>query len=167
MHDLHSGKICTRRFELNEAFAIAHEEADRPHGEMIVDGPGYTVEVALMDHSTPSAAYLVREKPRVNIDPGVLASLGLRPGSWLKQLREPVDDPEKAVVIEGRSHRLAELRESLVKTTPGDSIAYLTDFRMDEAALARLSVFLRNCTTVVCECQYRHEDLDLAERNLT
>jgi len=163
--NLVAGQLGTRRFELGEAFAVAHEEADRPYDGLIVDEPGYTVVVALMDHATPSAAYLVREKPRVNIDAGILASLGLRPGPWLKQLREPPADLAKTVVIDGQSHLLAELRERLVKTTPGDSIAYLTDFRMDEAALARLAVFLRDCKTVVCECQYRHADFELAERN--
>ncbi len=60
---------------------------------------------------------------------------------------------------------MATLRESLVTETPGDSIAYLTDFILDEEAVARLSNILHKCGTVVCEAQYRNSDRALALRN--
>jgi ribonuclease Z len=60
---------------------------------------------------------------------------------------------------------LRELQEALVAVTPGDGVAYLTDFLLDEAAADRLAGALRGVGTVVCESQYRHADLDLARRN--
>jgi ribonuclease Z len=59
---------------------------------------------------------------------------------------------------------MATLRESMVTETPGDSIAYLTDFILDEEAIARLSSILHKCGTVVCEAQYRNSDRALALR---
>src|SRR5262249_20820004 len=95
-----------------------------------------------------------------------MAALGLRPGSWLKQVREePRAGEPQTIVIGQATHRLADLREALLVCTPGESVAYLTDFLLDEAAMDRLAGVLRGCTTVVCESQYRHGDVELATRN--
>src|SRR5262249_12945195 len=58
-----------------------------------------------------------------------------------------------------------ELQDTLLVVTPGDSVAYLTDFVLDEAAVERLSDALKGVGAVVCESQYRHADLELARRN--
>jgi ribonuclease Z len=165
VHDLHPGRIHSRRFELAEGFARAHDEGERPWERILLEGPGYTVEALLMDHGTPSAAYVVRETPRVNVDVGKLAALELRPGPWLQRVRGPRAGPEETVVVEGAPRRLRELQETLVSVTPGDSAAYLTDFVLDDAAVGRLAGALRGVGTVVCESQYRHADLELARRN--
>ena len=63
----------SRRFhknpqELAEAFAKSHPDGVRTWDRTVLAGTSYTVEVLLMDHGTPSAAYIVRETPRTNID---------------------------------------------------------------------------------------------------
>jgi ribonuclease Z len=161
--DIHPDHITTRRFELTEAFALAHDEADLSYHRQVLEGPGYTVEALLMDHGTPSVAYVVRETPRVNIDTQKLAGLGLSPGPWLKQLRGPPS--LETVAIGGSTYRLADLQDALLVVTPGQSVAYLTDFLMDDGAQNRLAEAVQNVTAVVCESQYRHADLDLAQRN--
>jgi ribonuclease Z len=52
----------------------------------------------------------------------------------------------------------------LIKTT-GESVAYLTDFTLDEPATDRLAETLRGCRTLVCEASYREADLELARKN--
>jgi ribonuclease Z len=165
VHDLHPGRIKARRFELAEAFAHAHEAGERPWDHTVLEGPGYTLEALLMDHGTTSAAYVVRESPRVNVDPARLAALGLRPGPWLQRVRGPRAGQEETVVVGGGARRLKELQDALVTVTPGDSAAYLTDFLLDDAAAGRLADVLRGVGTVVCESQYRHADVELARRN--
>ena len=59
---------------------------------------------------------------------------------------------------------MGRLQRDLLVTMPGDSIAYLTDFRMTPAASDELAACLRGVNTVVCESQYRSADSDLAER---
>ena len=49
--------------------------------------------------------------------------------------------------------------------TPGDSVAYLTDFLLDDTAAGRLAEALKGVGSVVCESQYRDADLELARRN--
>lgn len=163
--DVHSKEIHTARFELREAFAVAHEEEAEPFMRTLWEGAGCSVEALTMDHRTPSLAYIVREKARRNIDTSRLPSMGLRPGPWLKLLKESADSSDEVVVIEGIAHSMAELRERLIVETPGDSIAYLTDFLLDEPAMERLNHALHGCRVMICEGQYRHADIELARKN--
>jgi ribonuclease Z len=165
VHDLLPGRVASWRFELGEAFAESHAEGERPWKRVVLEGPGYVVEALLMDHGTPSVAYVVRETPRQNVDAAKLAALGLRPGPWLQRVRGPQADDEEVVVVEGTPRRVRELQEVLLVVTPGDSVAYLTDFLLDEAAVERLTDALKGIGTVVCESQYRHADRELARRN--
>lgn len=160
--DVHPAELHATRFELREAFAVAHDAGRRPYRRVIIDEATWTIEAVTMDHRTPTLAYIVREKPRQNIDPSRLASLGWRPGPWLKQLKEGATG---TVTIDGVNRSLDEMRQALIVETPGDSIAYLTDFLLDDSALEQLADVLRGCRTMVCEGQYRHADLDLARRN--
>lgn len=166
--DIHPGEIHTARLELREAFAVAHAEGAWPYARTICEGAGFTVDAVTMDHKTPTLAYIVREKARRNIDTSRLPSLGLRPGPWLKQLKEEPPGSSSAagvVVIDGVTHSVEELRQQLIVETPGDSVAYLTDFLLDEPALERLTDALRGCRVIICEGQYRHADLELARKN--
>ena len=153
-------QVRTVRYRASEGFAVDHPEADVPrHDRVIVDGGAFTLETVLLDHGTPSLGYIVREAPRVNVDTDRLAALGLSPGPWLKQLRD--GEPDATVTVGGRQHSLADLRQHLLVATAGDSIAYLTDFRV-EASERELAAALRGVNTVVCESQYRAADVDLA-----
>lgn len=165
VHELHGSHLATWRFELAEAFAHAHAEDDRPCGLTVLEGPAFTVEALLMDHATVSLAYVVRETPRVNIDTGKLATLGLRPGPWLQRVRGPRAEANESVDVGGMIRPLAELQDTLLISTPGDAVAYLTDFRLDEAAQDRLAESLHGVGTVICESQYRQADSELAWRN--
>jgi ribonuclease Z len=162
--DIQPSEIRTVSFELHEAFAIAHDRGTQPYVRTILDCDGFVVEAITMEHRTPTLAYVVREKAKRNIDTSRLATLGLRPGPWLKQLKE-TSSSSGSVVIDGITRSMDELREQLLVETPGDSIAYLTDFLLDELAMERLTDALRGCRILVCEGQYRHADMELAKKN--
>jgi ribonuclease Z len=162
--DIHPGELQTKRFELREAFITAHDEGRRAWSRTILEGAGFTLEAITMDHHTPCMAYVVREKPRRNIDVSRLAALGLKPGAWMKALKEASGE-DGTVEIDGVPRSIGELRRLLMLESAGDSVAYLTDFLLDEAAMERLTAFLGGCRTLVCESQYRHADWELARRN--
>ncbi|HEU5366999.1 MAG TPA: MBL fold metallo-hydrolase, partial [Ktedonobacterales bacterium] len=108
---------------------------------------------------------LVREKPRINVNTDRLAALGLRPDAWLQAVKIPQADEAPTLEIDGKTYLLADLRRELLIETPGQSLAYLTDFLMDQQAQERLASALQGCTTIICESQYRHTDRELAARN--
>ncbi len=164
VRDVHADRLRSFRFETADAFAARHEEEPATFGGRLLVEPDFTVEAVHLDHLGPSLGYLVREKARINVAAGRLAASGLRPGPWIQQLKQ-VHDPASEVEIDGERHDLRQLREQLLTETPGQSIAYLTDFRLDDATRERLAAWLAGCDTVVCEAQYRHGDLELARRN--
>jgi ribonuclease Z len=166
VHDIYPDRVEVTRYQANEAFAAAHPQPARPlTSAVIIDTPEYSIEAYQMDHLTPSMAYLVREKPRLNVDTSRLAALGLRPGGWLQAIKTPQAGEAPSIEIDGTAYLLADLRRDLLVETPGQSLAYLTDFLMNQQAQQRLASALQGCTVIICESQYRHADLDLAERN--
>jgi ribonuclease Z len=166
VHEIHPTEVRSTWFELREAFRTAHDEGSRPWNRVILEEPGFAVEAHLMDHGTPSVAYVVREPARVNVNPDRLGAMHLPPGPWVKRLRGPKAEPGETVTLGETTYSLAALQNELLLTTPGDSVAYLTDFRMDAAARDYLAAHLKGVSTVVCECQYRSADRELAERNM-
>lgn len=164
VHELTQGKVTTSRFELREAFTYKHEEGSRDFDSIVVGSGDFAIEAHLMDHGTPSIAYVLREKDRTNIDNGRLSELNLRPGAWLKQIKEATPGQDE-ILIDGCVYSKNALRHLLVTATPGDSIAYLTDFLLDDIAIDYLTEVLERCITVVCEAQYRNIDHELASRH--
>jgi ribonuclease Z len=166
VHDIHPDRIEAARFFTNQAFTTAHPLPPRPRaGPVIIDTPHYTIHAYQMDHLTPSLAYLVQEKPRLNVDTSRLDALGLRPGAWLQAIKTPRPDEPPTIELAGKTYSLDELRRDLLTETPGQSLAYLTDFLMDPPAQERLAQALQGCATIICESQYRQSDHPLAARN--
>lgn len=165
VHDVAPDEIVRWRFQTREAFATAHPAGTAPFSGSVLATDAFTIEALHLEHRTPSLAYLLRERPRLHIDMARLTTLGLPPGAWLRQLKEPQPDEPPAVEIAGQSYDWAWLRHELLTETAGESLAYLTDFLLDDAARARLMLWLRGCGTLICESQYRHADLALAEQN--
>jgi len=163
VNEVSAEHIRTTRFHAREAFRTAHHQAERPRSPVIVQGDGYTVEAYQLDHGCVSLGYVVRELPRLNVDTAKMAARGFLPGPWVKRLRGPAAQSGESVTINGAEHSLAMLQGELLVTTPGESVAYLTDFRMTEATTDYLANHLRGVTTVVCESQYRAVDVQLAE----
>ncbi len=164
VHDVSESTVSTSRFELHDAFTSRSDEGCCSREHVLVDQGQCTIAAHVMNHGTPSLAYVVREHARTNIDTSRLAELGLQPGPWMKQLKDTAAGTS-SVMINGVSHSIATLRDSLVSETPGDSLAYLTDFLLDEAATTYLADVLQGCGTMVCEAQYRNSDRELSLKN--
>lgn len=163
VHEIARDAVRTYRFEAKEGFRTAHPQNETPRTEVIVAGGGFTVEAIELDHGTASMGYVVREASRVNVEPTRVAARGLAPGPWVKRLRAAPAAEGETIVINGTEHPLAKLQEELLVETPGESIAYLTDFRLNAATADVLVPRLRGVTTLVCESQYRAGDVALAD----
>ena len=144
---------------------MAHPAGERAHGGGVIERRDFRVAALLLNHHTPSAGYIVREAPRVNVDTAALERLGLPPGPWIERVKYPAPDASSTVEVGGQARDVEELRRELVTQMPGDSLAYLTDFLLDADAMARLVPALRGVQTIVCESQYLAADAELARRH--
>jgi ribonuclease Z len=165
INDIYPDRVQSYRFELSEAFAIAHPNGEQIHNGTILENEAYMVQALEMDHMTPSMAYIVREKPRANIDAARMKEMGLSPGAWLKQVKNDDMDGAVETSIDGKNYSLDFMRRNLLVQKNGESMAYLTDFLLDQAAMDRLVPTIEGVGTVISECQYRHADLELARKN--
>lgn len=164
VHNIEPERVVCHRYELQETYSIAHWQPTTASVERLVDQPAYEVRPLFLNHGTSSIGYLVQEKPRDNIDIERLRGLNLEPGPWLKQLRSG-GDPDFDLGPAGGGMRLGELAEKVMVTTPGDSIAYLTDFIVDDQEIDYLAKKLQGCRHLICESQYLSEDRELAVKN--
>lgn len=161
--------IGSARFLTREAFAKPHHLPDRPRGETALwSQEAFHVEGHLLPHgSISSLACRVVEADRQNIAPDRLLADGYKPGPWLKALTDPDLSDDENISAGESTARLGDLRDAYVMRRPGDSCAYLTDFRIEPGTVEwdRACKFLEGTKTLVCECQYLDEDDPLASRN--
>ncbi len=162
-----AGRLRSSRFLTCEGFETEHPLPEAAATDDIVyHTPCFAVHAHTLDHGTPCLAYTVREAERQNVDTDALRALGLRPGPWLKGVKDPEVADGTSVNIGGKDHRMGDLRRQLLSNSPGDSIAYVTDFFLaTDGDEDRLVEFLSGCRTMVCENNYRDADADLARKN--
>lgn len=155
--------IRTDAFLTREGFAQGHRIAEQPFHRTIVNNDDLEVEAMILDHGTPTIGYLVREKPRSNVNTQALKTLGLTPGPWLKLVKDFSFPDDTEVEINSSNTRLGQIRKSLLVESAGASIAYLTDFSVDSASEQQLVEWLAGCQTLVCENNFRNSDRHLAQ----
>jgi len=168
VHEIGADRIEAARFYTREAFAETHRLPDRPvDATTIQNDREYRLEAMLLPHaSTSTVGYRLVERDRINIDASKLKLRGLQPGPWLKSLTDTSVDDAQLVSVEGQDLPVGQLREDLLTTTPGDSLAYLTDFRIepDQAEWTSLIKWLDGTKTIVCECQHHLDEIFAARK---
>lgn len=160
--DVHPDRIERYHFELSEAFSARHHDEVVSGDGPLIDTPHYYVESIQLRHHGTTLGYRVCEKPRQNINIEATAALGLHPGPWMQTLKDA--SHVGPLEIDGNTYNIDELRTKVMTETAGESIAYLTDFLLDEPTLQTLVPWLSGCQTIVCEAQYRREDIALAAK---
>lgn len=124
-----------------------------------------TVRMIEMDHGCVSAGYRIQEPKRVNVDVQRMNELDLTPGPWLQELKASDSDPDQMIQVGDQSLAVSFLKDQLLKSQPGESLAYLTDFRTTQKDRQQLVEFIRGVDVLICENNYCDNDLELAIQN--
>ena len=161
VHDVDAATVRDYRFEAGEAFAVMHDAGERGHDGTILETAEVRVAAIPLVHHGLCLGYAVREPDRQTIDTGALAALGLKPGAWIAELKNP---DNSSIVIDGQEYDAGDLRQQLVRTEKGESFAYLTDFLADEEQRQRIAPLLAGVDTLYAEAQYAVEDDALARK---
>ena len=165
VNEVADDEVRSARFLAPEAFDIAHFDEPRPTPHYLVDTAVYEVECRKLDHGTPSLGYLVREKERPRVRKPVLTEHGSSPGAWLGVLTDRSISDDQLLEVNGTQHRVGVLRDQMVEWLPGQSIAILTDFSLEDSGLEETAGWLDGCDTLICEAQYLEADAHLARRH--
>ena len=136
--EVHERELITKQYHCRTAFSPEFVEK-RPNNGVLMENDIFSVTGVFLDHKIPCLAFRLDEKSRVNIMKTALEEMDLPTGAWLMSLREHVlrEDPDDTAVrvwwkdgerrVIDAYYPLGELRDSIVKITPGQRIAYVTD----------------------------------------
>lgn len=152
-------------FRTSDQFVVPNAESSAAWQDQIVfQNQDCTVSMIELNHGCVSGGYLVRESAKSNIDTNKINELGLKPGPWLKSIKDGTDLDSTMDVL-GNPVRLGDLRDQLLVESAGNSFAYLTDFRVSGDQRERLVDFIKDVDVLVCENSYTTEDYELAVKN--
>ncbi|MBI2876468.1 MAG: ribonuclease Z [Candidatus Tectomicrobia bacterium] len=148
-----------------------------PFDGTLLDEPLFSVQAVHLDHGIPCLGFALEEKAHLNIDKGRLDLLGWPVGPWLGELKQRIRDgaPDEAPFVarwkrngevEERTFALGALKAELVRITPGQKLAYVTDIRYSPENHRKVVALARNADLFFCETMYAGQDHEMAqERN--
>jgi len=163
----------TMRFRCRNGFRPEQGE-EKPFDGVLVDERAFRVRAALLDHRIPSLAFRFEEKSRFNIKKNELLRMGLPVGAWLTGFKDavmsgapdetpvPVIRKERGRILEERSMSLGDLKESILKITPGKTVAYITDAVHSEGNVRRMIEIAGRADVLFIEAAFLDEDAEKA-----
>src|SRR4051812_38188429 len=98
---------------------------------IVFDDGELRIEARALEHNIPSLAFALQEAIRINVWTEGLEALGLDVGPWLNEAKRAArrgeSDDTQIDVGGGRTEILGVLREHVLRSAPGQRIAYVTD----------------------------------------
>ncbi len=122
--------------------------------------PGVRVKTVLLDHKVPCMAFSLEEPFHVEVLKGKLEEHGLRPGGWLRTLREKVMEgasPETLLEVNPRERGplpLAWLRENLIRCSKGQKIGYVVDVAPTQENLEKVAGLVKGADLLFIEAPF-------------
>jgi ribonuclease Z len=169
--EVHPDTLRRTAFRLRTGFAPEPQpEADL--ADTVLEIGALRLRAALLDHGTPSLGFALEETVHLNVRRSGLEARGLPTGAWLGALKDAVarglpDDHPVPVFARPReaagapSQPLGALRD-LVGVTPGQRLAYLTDFADTPANRATAIALARDADMLFIEAPFLAEDAAIA-----
>jgi ribonuclease Z len=162
------GRMHITRTRADAGFAVTHRSTAPREGTRISSCSRYTLDAVILDHIVPCLAYVLKEPFHLNILKNAFAGRGYLPGAWIGTLKEHIFAGRMDELIRVNTHdgtkevRVAQLREELVTTTPGQSVAFVTDISCSRDNLAALQGPAHGADMLFIEAYYLHELKDHA-----
>lgn len=131
--------------------------------QFIFQNEHFTVQHTILDHKTPSIAYLFKEKNSINID---LTDSPFQGGKWIKALKEAFENntPNTSIDIGGKQMLARELFQ-LLKVKKGDTVGIIMDHAANTKNHRKIAALFKNCNKVFIESFYKTSDKTLAINN--
>jgi ribonuclease Z len=143
-----------------------------PDGVVFDDGE-VRIEALTLRHDIPCLGFALQESLRVNVWTEGAAQLGLAVGPWLNAAKTAVrrDQPGDTPIDvgNGRTEPLEKLREHVLKTGPGQRIAYVTDVAFTPDNVDNILALARDADHLFIEAAFAAADEAIARdrRHLT
>lgn len=171
--EVHPDRVITARLNSSTGFKNETHKEIKPFNELLHEEMSLGVRACFLDHKIPCLGFSLEEKSHLNIIKTELDKMGLSKGPWLRELKEAVwrgegDDfmihpcgPEKGSRKE-REFLLGSLKERLIKTSPGQKIAYVVDTVLNKMTQEAIENLVREADYLFIETAFLDEDGDRA-----
>ncbi len=171
--EINEERKISRVFDCHTAFRPG-KAVEESYDGTIVDNKYFSIKGTFLDHKVPCLAFRFEEKNRVNVKKTALLERGLPAGAWLMTLREHVlnNDPDETEVrvwwkdenrqIREKCMPLGELKDSIIKITTGQRIAYITDVLYSEDNIDRIVELAEGADHLFIEATFLAEDAEKA-----
>jgi len=159
-------------FPARQVFMRREVECPDLPENLVLSEDDFFIEAATLDHGIPCLGFALRETLRVNVRRGVLESLGLPKGPWLREAKSLIRSRvlEAHIAIPGSGIvPLRDLADRLFFVGPGQSIAYVTDTAFTEENRQKILHLARGADQLFIEAVFLERDHQLAaaSRHLT
>lgn len=173
VQEVHPDRIVQARFACPEGFLRRDDSTPHPFDGVILDEPQFRVRAAHLDHRIPCLGFALEETVHLNVDKASLEALGLPVGPWLMDLKRairtgaPDDQPIRVAWSEQgrrveRTLLLADLRRHVVRESPGQKLAYVTDVVNSPENAEKITKLAWGADIFYCEAAYPERDRDRA-----
>ncbi len=165
--ELHEGGVGRRaRFECRGGFARGAECGVALPSGVLLQERGFRVRAAIIDHGIPCLAFALEEQRHISVRKNRLAELALRPGPWLKGLKQAVlrdaGDDTPISLDDGQALPLGRLRDAIIDVAPGFKTAYVVDAADTATNRTRIVELARDADEIYIETAFTAADTALA-----
>jgi len=131
--------------------------------EKIFKNDLFEVDYVILDHKTPSIAYLFKEKDTLKID---LKDSGLQGGPWVRDLKNAflTNQPHTAISLSEKQVKAAELYP-LLSIKKGKSLGVILDHAASKENHDKIKSLFFHCDKVFIESFYMAQEKALAEQH--
>jgi ribonuclease Z len=169
VHEVHPDRVVKARFTCPEGFLRRDDPTAYPFTGLLLEEPHFRVRTVHLDHRIPCLAFALEETFHLNVDKAGLEALGLPVGPWLMDLKRAIrageadDHPIRIAWSEGgrrveRSLLLGELRRAVVRVSPGQKLAYVTDVVHSPENAEKIVKLAWGADVFFCEAAYPERD---------
>jgi ribonuclease Z len=173
VHEVHPRAVLRARFACPEGFLRREAAAAPLEDGVILEEPQFRVRVAHLDHRIPCLGFALEETVHLNVDKAALEALGLPVGPWLIDLKRAVraGEPDhhllravwsKDGMRQERTLRLGDLRSRVIRESPGQKLAYVTDVVASPENATKIVALALGADILYCESAYPERDRERA-----
>jgi ribonuclease Z len=167
--EVRDGRRVSRVFRLRDSFrAEGAERAEEIRDGILAENAACTFSCVELDHRIPCLGLAARERDRIRADTAAIEAARLAPGRWIADLKEAVargDPPDREFAAGEGKVRLGDALGSLVKVSPGEKLAYVTDAGYSEENNLRIVRLAEGADQFYCEGGFLEEDVEKARGN--
>ncbi|MFI5342260.1 MAG: ribonuclease Z [Candidatus Methylomirabilales bacterium] len=173
VHEVYPDRVVASRFVCPEGFLRRDDPTVRPFDGVMLEEPQFRVRAVHLDHRIPCLGFALEETVHLNVDKASLDALGLPVGPWLMDLKRAIragspDDHRIRIAWSENGKRverilpLGDLRREVVRASPGQKLAYVTDVVDSRENAEKITKLVQGADTFYCEAAYPERDHDRA-----